>query len=817
MSPADSQAIDAATDGWTAAAVLAVARAKRTGEPLRRIAGAAGGRADRAVVAILEEALTSLHSGQRAALAQLARLPFLDEEMVEELAGEGFFARCLEAGLPLTETSTGWWELPGPVRDHLATLAAVDPEALRRAAGAYERRGELSVALQLLLDAGDELAAAGLLEGAPPAVLDAMDVLELQSFVAALGRDAVAAHPLVLLHLARSLNAATLMSARHEALKRAEELATGARSPVLDRAIDCEQVKDSVRDGQFDEAARRATALIESAPPAEALTRAGAFAALGRALVWRFDPEGKRDEASLSAADGHLATAMRLYRELGMRAAAGVLVLYRAMWIELARGRPLAALERLREGLELAVDRPRTWALLLLHRGEVELELGRFDECDATLAEAQRLAELYDDEVLLAYSFWGKSLTASHRGDAEGVIGLVRLVEQHPADWWPYASAEFLANSAESFARVGETALAAEYLARAKEDPQDSGHLIAMAEAVLLARSGDPELAEQRLLEVPRRGVDPREYWRMTLFRSLAAFRRGDERAGSLAARAFEEAARSGLGHLPLTKERNATEQVLGLAVETGQPAAVALEHALVPTAVRLLGSFALTSGGRPVSLSPGQGTRLLQLLAASGRLAADEAMEVLWPEAEPEAARNRLRTVLNRLRAEAGGVVVRSGDLLELRPDVSVDLAAFEADARRALALGPGEPTLSVSLARTAIARYRGEVLPEVPYEDWAIRARERARLTMLRLLDLCADVATARGDLDEMRRVVETTIELAPYDDDRYLRAASILLEQGRRGAALAVVRRARSSLAEIGLEPPSHLLRLERQITA
>ena len=86
-----------------------------------------------------------------------------------------------------------------------------------------------------------------------------------------------------------------------------------------------------------------------------------------------------------------------------------------------------------------------------------------------------------------------------------------------------------------------------------------------------------------------------------------------------------------------------------------------------------------------------------------------------------------------------------------------------------------------------------------------------------MLQLLDLCADVAAARGDLDEMRRVVEMTIDLAPYEDERYLRAAPALLQQGRRGAALAVVRRARSALAEIGLKPPLHLLRLEEDISA
>jgi len=88
---------------------------------------------------------------------------------------------------------------------------------------------------------------------------------------------------------------------------------------------------------------------------------------------------------------------------------------------------------------------------------------------------------------------------------------------------------------------------------------------------------------------------------------------------------------------------------------------------------------------------------------------------------------------------------------------------------------------------------------------------------LGMLELLDLCATEAARRGDLDALRRAVERTIEFAPYDDVRYLRAASTLLEQGRRGEALAVVNRARSAFAQLGVGPPRSLLELERSIVA
>ena len=107
----------------------------------------------------------------------------------------------------------------------------------------------------------------------------------------------------------------------------------------LVRAVAGERAKDLVRDGRFDEAAAQAAALLEMTTPRELLTRASALSALGRAVCWRFDPDGRRDEAALEEADEHLAEAMEIYERLGMRAASAMLVLYRAMWIDFARGR----------------------------------------------------------------------------------------------------------------------------------------------------------------------------------------------------------------------------------------------------------------------------------------------------------------------------------------------------------------------------------------------------------------------------------------------------------------------------------------------
>jgi ATP/maltotriose-dependent transcriptional regulator MalT/DNA-binding SARP family transcriptional activator len=823
VGPAEVAALERATGGWTAAAALAGARARRTGEDVGALAKVAGdpGRPASAVGAILAEALDTLAPGERLLLAQVGRLPLLDASLVDAATGiEGYFARALSAGIPFTPGQSLWWDLPGPVRDYLVTFADPDPAVLRRAASDYSRRGQLGAALQLLLACGEAFAAAELLADGDLAAIEALDVLEFQAAVDRLPAEAIEAHPALLLNFAFSLAAAHMEDQRKEVLDQVAEISWQTGSPTLIRAIEAERANDMIKDSRYAEAAVAAAGRVLAATgPGELLTKARAFSALGRATCWKLEPDGRWDLAALHDAERYLDRAARLYDQLGMRIARAGLIPYLAMWIKYRQGEAAAAMELMETGLGLVADQPRKWAYMLIWRAEISIELGRHDRCEADVREILRVAaSLPHAEMLHAYSHWLLALAASHRRDAEETLEQIRLTEAHKANWWTHAGAEFLAEAADCLDRVAHSALALDYLHRALADPQDAEPLIAMAEAALLARHGDPVLAEKKLLAAPRHQVAPREYWRITLLRAYAAFRRGDPAAGALAARAFEEAARLGLAHLPYTKEGMVTGELLGLAVETGQPAALALEAAALPVYLCVLGRFALTRGGRPVTLTPGQGMQLLKMVATSGgRVPADVAIEALWPEADREAGRNRLRTVLNRQRAEAGEVIVRQGDSLLLAPEVRVDLALFHAEASRALAFGLAEPALAVAVARGAIARYRGDVLPDDPYDDWAQAPRDQARRRMLELLDLCADAAAARGDLDETRRVIELTIDLAPYDDARYLKAATALLEQGRRGAALTVVRRARAALAELGLKPPPNLITLEETIVA
>ena len=144
---------------------------------------------------------------------------------------------------------------------------------------------------------------------------------------------------------------------------------------------------------------------------------------------------------------------------------------------------------------------------MLLFRAEVLTELGRHEECEADVREVLRISgQLGDPGQMIAYAHWMRLESRSARGDGSAALESARETERHTGDWWQVGGADFLADAADCLDRVGFAALAWEYLLRAKETPGDAQPLIAMAECALLARHGDPELAQVRLAEVAQPG-----------------------------------------------------------------------------------------------------------------------------------------------------------------------------------------------------------------------------------------------------------------------------------------------------------------------
>ena len=222
---------------------------------------------------------------------------------------------------------------------------------------------------------------------------------------------------------------------------------------------------------------------------------------------------------------------------------------------------------------------------------------------------------------------------------------------------------------------------------------------------------------------------------------------------------------------------------------------------------VRVLGGFKVEVDGRPVSDEAWRhrrGADLVKLLALTPRhrLHREQVMDALWPDMAPDAAGANLRKAVHYARRALGSEasVASNGAMIALWPDaeLSIDLDRFEEAADRAVASeDPAIPTAAVLL-------YGGELLPEDPYAGWSSAARERARLSYLRLL--------------RRAQLWERVIEVDPADEQAHRELMRAQLEAGNRQAAIRQFERLRDALREeLGVSPDVDSVELYERVLA
>jgi ATP/maltotriose-dependent transcriptional regulator MalT/DNA-binding SARP family transcriptional activator len=811
LTPAQLTELRESTDGWLAAVVLFAARSDSDESAVGK--SRPGDRTGPAVLAALvDDILRRLPRKEQAALVQVAHLPCLDDELVEAATGlPGLLTSVRSAGLPLSRGGGHWLELIGPVRDLLMASAPARTETLLRGAKAYAARGEIALAADLLIGSDQGEAAAELLATLTPQAAERLDLAEFAGLVQRLPEAAIAKHPRVLLHLIRACEPGAVTRLRTAVLEQAAAIVDPDRDPLLSRELGAELARDLVWGEQQDEAEALASRLLSQTGLGEELTRARLLEVLGWATSFQ------KDDVHLGYAEERIEIAARTYRAHEQWTWLAHLMLPLGMWVHAARGAFDEAIRCFDDAMALVPHRHGQRGLILTFRAEVLDTIGRYDESADNLIEADAIAATAHDARLSAYIDWDRARAASQQGDTEATLAALKAVEAASADWFDQSGCLFLSEAANCLDRLGRTEEALDYLARAQASPVRDEPALARAQAAILARSGDPVEAERHLQAVlGAPWFEPRERWYVTLMRARAASRRGDSDAARLAAEAFAHAARLGYPQLPLVQEREIAEQLLALAAGSGRLTALDLDPNVFPVVISMLGRFEVSQGGRALDVPAGQGRQLLKLIAsAGGTMHTDQVVEHLWPETDEEVSANRLRTVLGRLRESVGELIIRDERALRLAPHVHTDARRFEEDARRAEVLAASHSPEAVSVARSALAIYRADLLPDDAYEPWATMPRERLRRHALSLLDICADAAAAIGDLDEAVRCLVRATDISPYEEERYLAAARHLLAQGRRGAARSYVDRARAVLEELNLSPPAALIDLDRLV--
>ncbi len=621
-------------------------------------------------------------------------------------------------------------------------------------------------------------------------------------------------------------------------------LSTVAQVEPLDRELagrlllELVLIKLYSRDPDVLATAVRAQQLTETADP---LTRARADSARGLAHVFNSDYDSARDlllrSADLVRVGGPPHEVAQLLQEVVL----GLASMERYAEAQLLCRRHARAVR--------SVGADGLLPIVLGYLANTAYFLSDFAQMESAAAEGMRMAQVVDQGAIAAYCRGQVAIARALTGDAEesGPELQASVDALLPTSMSVLAALPMMGLGLRELTR-GDWPAAVEAYARLREffrvhSLPTPGLMHWRADEIeALWRGGCGDEARRRLgeLTADRNGYGP---WELAVTaRAVALLSGGPDEAEQ----AFEEALRHHQGSTS-SFERARTELCYGEwlgaqgrleqacarlesaratfdelgATDWRDRAQRQLRDPLVPDlqaaaapAVRAFGPLTLVRAGRetPVALDT-QGRLLRSLVAAGGSMHAEHLIDTLWPDASGEAGGARLRNVLTRVRRSYGPLVVRDGSVLRWADDVDVDVDRFRELCRRASGLRSGPD--AARLAREAVDLYRGDLLPLERYDGDIIAARERMRLRYLSMLDLLAEHEAAEGRANEAADLLRTAIDVDPLDEVRYARLAALLLDQGRRLQARAVLAEAVRTIAELGLPVSPQLAELEQRL--
>jgi len=208
---------------------------------------------------------------------------------------------------------------------------------------------------------------------------------------------------------------------------------------------------------------------------------------------------------------------------------------------------------------------------------------------------------------------------------------------------------------------------------------------------------------------------------------------------------------------------------------------------------LRLLAVPALLPGsGAPIALER-KDAALLALLAVDGPMPRARAAALLWPDADPQKARNSLRQRLFRLRRSAGCDVVVEDLALALADGVDHDITALPARLAHDPSAAAGE----------LLGAFGYEDCEE--FDDWVRSARERIRVLRREAIAAALASEEASGHVARALIYAERLAAEDPLSEQAHRLLMRLHYRRGDRSAALAAYARCTQLLGrELNAEP-------------
>jgi LuxR family maltose regulon positive regulatory protein len=247
---------------------------------------------------------------------------------------------------------------------------------------------------------------------------------------------------------------------------------------------------------------------------------------------------------------------------------------------------------------------------------------------------------------------------------------------------------------------------------------------------------------------------------------------------------------------------------------------------------VRMLGDFEVRRDGRPIGGAEWKTQKVRSLLKylllhRYRTVPQDETFEVLWPDADPAVSAGRLKTAVKTLRqvleplleGAESSFVVRHGNGLRFSGADRYRLDLDEYDSLVAAARAheeAGRLADACAALERAAALYRGDLLTEDRYEEWAAMERERRREQHIQTMESLADLYARRHDHRRALDAIRHVIALDRLRESAYRALMTYAVARGDRDAAIrAFTTCDRLLREELGVGPQPDTVALFRAI--